>query len=75
MINGIRAFRCFPYVLITPDGIEYTTDVVSELCDELGIPLSTVTTNCHGRPIKKGRLKGWIIQKKERSISECASIN
>ena len=63
MIDAIREKRCIPYVLISPDGIEYFTDVVSELCRQLDLPLSTVTTCSDGRQIKRGKLKGWIIKK------------
>lgn len=62
--DGVRAFRCVPYTLIDPNGIIYNTTVISELCDELNIPLSTVVTCSDGRQIKRGRLKGWTIYKK-----------
>lgn len=63
--DAIRAFRCEPYRLIDPDGKEYNTDVISELCAELDLPLSTVTTHNDGRTIKRGKLKGWTIYKKD----------
>lgn len=64
LIESIRALRCVPYTLIDPYGIIYNTDVISQLCDELSIPLSTVTTHADGREIKRGKLKGWTIFKK-----------
>lgn len=64
MIEKIRQNKCVPYLLISPDGVEYYTEVVSELCEELNIPLSTVTTHADGRRIKRGKLKGWTITKK-----------
>lgn len=64
LINSIREKKCVPYELTDPTGVKYETEVISELCVELNIPLSTVTTRCDGRQIKKGVLKGWIILKK-----------
>jgi hypothetical protein len=62
--TNIRAFRCVPYTLIDVNGIIYNTDIISELCRELNIPLSTVVTHANGEQIKKGKLKGWTIHKK-----------
>lgn len=66
LIKAVREFRCFPYELIDPNGIVYKTNVISDLCKELDIPLSTVVTHSDGREIKRGKLKGWKIFKKEK---------
>lgn len=65
-ITGCRK-KCIPYIIIDPNGVKYETNVVSELCKELDIPISTVTTHSDGRPIKRGRLKGWTILKLNES--------
>lgn len=62
--DNIRLFRCVPYTLIDPNGTIYNTNVISELCAELNIPLSTVVTHADGSQIKRGKLKGWTIHKK-----------
>lgn len=66
LITAIRKFRCVPYELIDPNGVKYNTDVISELCTQLNLPLSTVITCSDGRQIKRGKLKGWKIFKKEK---------
>ena len=66
LVNAIRKFRCVPYELIDPNGVKYTTSVISEFCDDLDIPLSTVVSCSDGRQIKRGKLKGWTIFKKEK---------
>lgn len=54
------------YTIKSPDGIIYTPDSIKEWCMENNYPLSSITTNEAGYTIKRGKLKGWKILKKER---------
>jgi len=62
----IREKRCKKYVLIDPNSIIYYIDVISEWCKQHNMPLSTITTREDETPIKRGKLKGWIVKKERR---------
>lgn len=52
------------YVLITPDGEKLIIDKISEWCQNNQYPLSSITSKSSGGIIKRGKLKGWIVQQK-----------
>jgi hypothetical protein len=53
------------YVLLSPEGIEYRPESISSFCKEWGFILSPITTAYDGKVIKKGKMKGWKVNRYE----------
>lgn len=52
------------YVIISPDGVQYTTNRLGEFCDNFGLPFVTMWSLCKNKTTaKRGKCKNWFITK------------
>lgn len=59
--EGMRDAMASTFLVVSPEGIDYTTNRLQEFCVERGLTYVSVwNTSRTGKPVTKGKAKGWI---------------